>query len=177
MTSWTPRTTPATQTARAPRRRAVLATAAATGAALLLRARPAEASAAADPPDLRAAMARFVGGATPRFVGGATPREGRITIDLPELVENGNAVPVTVNVESPMTERNRVVALALFASRNPAPEVAEFQFGPRVGHARVSTRIRLATSQQVVALARLSDGTVWTRRVDVLVTLAACVES
>ena len=169
MTSWTPRSAPATQTARATRRRAVLTTAAATGAALLLRARPAEASAAADPPDLRAAMARFI--------GGATLREGRITIELPELVENGNAVPVTVQVDSPMTERDHVTALALFSSRNPAPEVAEFQFGPRVGRARVATRIRLATSQQVVALARMSDGSVWTRRVDVLVTLAACVES
>ncbi len=170
MTSWTPRTAPTAQTACAPCRRAVLATAAATGAALLLRAQPAAAAApAADPPALRAAMARFI--------GSATPRDGRITIELPEMVENGNAVPVTVNVESPMTERDRVVALALFASRNPAPEVAEFQFGPRVGRARVATRIRLATSQQVVALARLSDGTVWTQRVDVLVTLAACVES
>lgn len=165
-------TPPSPPTSRPSRRRALLATAAAaTGTALLLRARPAAASAAAaaDPPALRAAMARFL--------GGATPRDGRITIELPEMVENGNAVPVTLSVDSPMTERDRVVAMALFASRNPAPEVAEFQLGPRTGRARVATRIRLATSQQVVALARLADGTVWTQRVDVLVTLAACVES
>ena len=148
-----------------------MAAAAATGAALLLRARPA-AAAAADPPALRAAMARFIGSATPR-----DERDGRITIELPEMVENGNAVPVTVSVNSPMTERDRVVAITLFASRNPAPEVAEFQLGRQCGRARVATRIRLATSQQVVALARLADGAVWMQRVDVLVTLAACVES
>ena len=150
-------------------RRSALAAAAAAGACVLLKARPAKASAAADPPDLRAAMARFI--------GGATLREGRIAIDLPEMVENGNAVPVTVQVDSLMTERDHVTALALFSSRNPSPEVAEFRLGPRNGRARVATRIRLATSQQVVAVARMSDGSVWTRRVDVLVTLAACVES
>jgi sulfur-oxidizing protein SoxY len=69
-----------------------------------------------------------------------------------------------------------VVAIALFTGRNPLPEVAEFQLGPRAGRARVATRIRLATSQRVVAAARLSDGSVWTRTVDVLVTLAACIE-
>jgi len=92
------------------------------------------------------------------------------------MVENGNAVPVTVRVDSPMTAADHVVAIALFTGRNPLPEVAEFRLGPVNGVARVSTRIRLATSQKVVAAARMADGRIRTRQVDVLVTLAACVE-
>jgi sulfur-oxidizing protein SoxY len=69
-----------------------------------------------------------------------------------------------------------VLAMALFAGRNPQPDVAIFTLSGTPSVARVSTRIRLATSQPVVAAARLADGSVWTRRVDVLVTLAACVE-
>jgi sulfur-oxidizing protein SoxY len=99
-----------------------------------------------------------------------------VQVDIPELVENGNAVPVTVQVDSPMSAADHVVAIALFTGRNPLPEVAEFRLGPANGVARVSTRIRLATSQKVVAAARMADGRVRTRHVDVLVTLAACVE-
>lgn len=119
-------------------------------------------------PELRAALARFA--------GPAVPVEGGVRLDIPELVENGNAVPVTVQVDSPMTAADHVVAIALFTGRNPLPEVAEFRLGPANGVARVSTRIRLATSQKVVAAARMADGRVRTRHVDVLVTLAACLE-
>ncbi|MFM8770313.1 MAG: thiosulfate oxidation carrier protein SoxY, partial [Rubrivivax sp.] len=86
---------------------------------MLLNARPAPAAAGtADPAELREGMSRFAGTAAVR------DGQGRITLDLPELVENGNAVPVTVSVDSPMTERDHVVAIALFSSRNPLPEVA-----------------------------------------------------
>jgi sulfur-oxidizing protein SoxY len=112
-----------------------------------------------------------------RLTGGAPLRTGRVQIDLPELVENGNGVPVTISADSPMTAADHVAALALFTERNPAPEVAVFRFGPRAGRARVATRLRLSTSQQVVAVALMSDGTAWTRAMDVIVTLAACVES
>jgi sulfur-oxidizing protein SoxY len=149
-------------------RRRLLAGAALAGTGLALRMQAARADPAVDNA-LRQALARFA--------GGAAPREGRVTLDLPELVENGNAVPITVSVDSPMTAADHVVAIALFTSRNPAPEVAEFRLGPASGRARVASRIRLATSQQVVAAARMADGSVWTRSVDVLVTLAACVES
>ncbi len=67
--------------------------------------------------------------------------------------------------------------IALLTERNPRPEVAVFQLGPAAGRARIDTRIRLATSQQVLALAQLGDGTWWQHRVDVIVTLAACIES
>ena len=129
---------------------------------------PPDTAAFRESPELRAALARFA--------GSAVPVEGGVHLDIPELVENGNAVPVTVRVDSPMTATDHVVALALFTGRNPLPEAGEFRLGPANGVARVSTRIRLATSQKVVAAARLSDGRVRTRHVDVLVTLAACVE-
>ena len=110
------------------------------------------------------------------FTGGATPRAGRVEIDIARLVENGNAVPVTVSVASPMTADDHVVAIGLFTPRNPLPEVLRVQLGPRAGRAVVATRMRLATSQPVVAVARLSDGSCWSHAVEVEVTLAACVE-
>lgn len=108
--------------------------------------------------------------------GPATPRDGRVAIEIAELVENGNVVPMTVRVDSPMTAVDHVQEIAVFNQRNPQRGVARFWLGPDSGRAEVSTRIRLATSQQLVALARMSDGSVWQQRVDVLVTLAACIE-
>ena len=110
------------------------------------------------------------------FSGGATVRDGRVTLDISPLVENGNAVPVTVRVASPMSAGDHVRRIALFTERNPHPEVAVFHLSPANGRAVVGTRLRLATSQTVVALAQLSDGSVWQQRVEVVVTLAACVE-
>ena len=110
------------------------------------------------------------------WAAGATPRDGRVRLEIAELVENGNAVPLTVRVDSPMTAADHVVEIALFNQRNPQRDIARFTLGPASGRAEVSVRIRLATSQQIVALARLSDGSVWQQSVDILVTLAACVE-
>lgn len=111
-----------------------------------------------------------------RFAAGATVRVGKVQLDLSELVENGNGVPIAVAVDSPMTPSDHVVSIAVFTAANPQPEVAEFLLGPRAGVARVGTRIRLSTSQKVLAAARLSDGSVWIDTVDVLVALAACIE-
>ena len=108
------------------------------------------------------------------FAAGAPVREGRVQLEISPLVENGNTVPVTVSV--PDAEAVSVRRLALFTERNPQPEVAVFTLGLLAGRARVATRMRLATSQTVVALAQMADGSVWQRRVDVVVTLAACVE-
>jgi len=110
------------------------------------------------------------------FAAGAPVRAGKVRLDLAELVENGNGVPVGVSVDSLMTPSDHVVAIVLYTAGNPQPEVAEFRLGPRAGVARVATRIRLATSQKVLAAARLSDGSVWVDSVDVLVALAACIE-
>jgi sulfur-oxidizing protein SoxY len=105
--------------------------------------------------------------------GEAVPREGKVKLDLPLLVENGNTVAMTVSVDAPP---GAVDSIHVFAEGNPLPEVARFYFGPRAGAPRVSTRIRLATSQTVTAIAKLRDGTVWRDDVDLLVTLAACIE-
>jgi len=128
-------------------------------------------------PGTAAATPAAMEAAVKAFVGNAPLRTGRVTLDIAPLVENGNTVPVTVRVESPMTAADHVRTIALFNERNPQHEVAVFQLGPRNGLAVVSTRMRLATSQQLVALARLNDGSCWQARVDVIVTLAACVES
>jgi sulfur-oxidizing protein SoxY len=110
------------------------------------------------------------------FTGGRVPSDGRVTLDIAPLVDNGNAVPLSVTVQSPMTTADHVQRVAVFTPANPQPEVAVFHLGPHNGRAQVATRVRLATSQTVVAVAILSDGSVWQARADVLVTLAACIE-
>ncbi|KQP17708.1 SoxY-related AACIE arm protein [Pseudorhodoferax sp. Leaf267] len=110
------------------------------------------------------------------FAGGRAPQPGKVKLDISTLVENGNAVPVTLSVDSPMTAADHVKSIALFNERNPQRDVVVFHFGPDAARAAASTRIRLATSQQLVAVALLSDGTAWSHTVDVIVTLAACIE-
>jgi sulfur-oxidizing protein SoxY len=110
------------------------------------------------------------------FTGGAEVREGRVKFEISPLVENGNAVPVSVTVESPMTAGDHVRRIALFNEKNPQADIAIFHLGPRAGRAHVATRIRLATSQVVVALAEMSDGGFWISKANVIVTVAACIE-
>ena len=109
-------------------------------------------------------------------VGTATVREGRVTLDVPPLIENGNTVPLTVSVESPMSEADHVKAIHVFNEKNPQPNVISVHLGPRAGRATIATRIRLADSQRVIAVAEMSDGTYWRASADVIVTLAACIE-
>src|SRR5262245_32251576 len=101
---------------------------------------------------------------------------GRVKLEVPPLVENGNAVPLTVSVESPMTEAEHVKVIHVFSEKIPLPDVVAFHLGPRAGRARVATPVRLADTQTVVAIAELSDGSFWSARADVVVTLAACLE-
>ena len=115
-------------------------------------------------------------GAIAEIVGDAQLREGRVTLELPPLVENGNAVPLTVSVESPMTDADHVKAIHVFNEKNPQPYVLTARLGPRAGRARLSTRIKLADAQRVVAVAEMSDGTFWSASADIIVTIAACVE-
>jgi sulfur-oxidizing protein SoxY len=109
-------------------------------------------------------------------VGEATVRKGKVTIDLPPLIENGNTVSLTLTVDSPMTAADHVKALHVFNEKNPQPNVVSIHLGPRAGKANVATRIRLADSQKVVAIAEMSDGSFWSDEVEVVVTLAACLE-
>ena len=110
------------------------------------------------------------------YTGGAPVTTGRVVFDIAALVDNGNTVPITITVDSPMTAASHVTAIAVFNEKNPQRDVARFTLGPRAGRAKVSTRIRLATSQKLVAVARMNDGTFWSQSVDVIVTLAACIE-
>jgi sulfur-oxidizing protein SoxY len=109
-------------------------------------------------------------------VGEAPVRAGKVTLDIPPLVENGNTVPMTVRVASPMTATDFVKSIHVFNEKNPQPNVGNFYIGALAGRAQVSTRIRLADSQKVVAIARLSDDSFWSVSADVVVTLAACTE-
>ncbi len=122
----------------------------------------------ASPESLRAAVVALT--------GGAPVQTGRVQIDIASLVDNGNTVPVQVDVSSPMTAADHVRRIALFSEANPQPEVAVFELGPHNGLARVATRLRLATSQRVLALAQMNDGSWWQAQADVIVTLAACIE-
>jgi sulfur-oxidizing protein SoxY len=109
-------------------------------------------------------------------VGDNAVQQGRIKLDLPPLVENGNAVPLSIAVESPMTDADHVKAIHVFTEKNPQPNVAVFQLGPRAGTANVQTRMRLADTQLVIGIAEMSDGSFWRDEVEVVVTMAACLE-
>ena len=111
------------------------------------------------------------------YAAGKTVTAGKVKLEVAELVDNGNVVPITVSVDSPMTATMHVTAIAVFNEKNPQRDVVKFTLGPRYGRASVSTRIRLATTQKLVAVAQMSDGTFWSHTVDVIVTLAACIES
>ena len=111
-----------------------------------------------------------------RLVGAAQITKGKVKRGLPPLVENGNLVPLSVSVESPMTETDYVKAIHVFTDKNPLPEVISFYLGPRAGRANVGTHARLADTETVVAIAQMSDGSFWSDSVDVIVTTAACLE-
>jgi len=125
-------------------------------------------AASATPASMRAAIRKVV--------GEAPLNKGRVKIDLPPLIENGNVVPLTISCESPMTADDYVKAIHVFSEKNPQPNIVGVQLGPRSGRAEVSTRIRLADSQKVIAIAQMSDGSFWSNEAEVIVTLAACLE-
>jgi sulfur-oxidizing protein SoxY len=139
-------------------------TAAIAGALPLITLRPAKATPA------------MLNSAIRNLVGEAQLRTGKVKLDIPPLVENGNTVPMTVSVTSPMTPDDFVQSIHVFNEKNPQPYIGNFHLTPSAGRAQISTRIRLADSQKVVAIAQMSDGSFWSASVDVVVTLAACTE-
>jgi sulfur-oxidizing protein SoxY len=118
------------------------------------------------PPDIQAVVKTLLGDATP--IG------GRISLDLPQIAENGNTVPYTVRVESPMTDADYVKAVHLLAPANPLPQIGSFFFTPQSGKATVSSRMRLAQTQEVLVFAQMSDGTVYAAKRSVKVTVGGC---
>ena len=111
-----------------------------------------------------------------RVVGSATINPGKVKLDLPPLIENGNSVPLTVTVQSPMTAADHVKAIHVFTEKNPQPNIISAWLGPRAGRAAVTTRARIADTGTVTAIAQLSDGTFWSDSAEVVVTLSACLE-
>ena len=136
------------------------------GGALLLTVIPR--TARATPASMLAAMKKVM--------GEAPLRKGKVKLELPPLIENGNSVTMQVSVESPMTSEDYVKAIHVFNEKNPQPNVISAHLGPRAGRAAMTARIRLADSQKVIAVAEMSDGSFWSDEVEVVVTLAACLE-
>lgn len=136
----------------------------AAAGAVMLSVRPA----AATPADMQEAIRQVT--------KGARVMPGRMQLSVPPLSENGNTVPCTVTVESPMTAQNHVRAIHVFNEKNPQPNVISIHLGPRAGKASVSTRIRLSETQTVTAIAQMSDGSFRSHSANVIVTQGACLE-
>ncbi len=111
-----------------------------------------------------------------KVTGQAPVRRGRVKLDMPPLIDNSNSVSLSVAVESPMTPADHVKAIHVFTEKNPLPNVVSVYLGPRAGRASIATRVRIADTQTVTAIAELSDGSFWAGSADVVVTLSACLE-
>jgi sulfur-oxidizing protein SoxY len=128
------------------------------------------------PPNIEAIRKAALQEAIGKVVGNAQVRQGKVRLDVPPLIDNGNAVPLAVEVESPMTAADYVKAIHVFTERNPQPYVLTAHLGPRAGRARIATRARIADTGTVTAIAQMSDGSFWSDSVRVVVTLSACLE-
>ena len=123
----------------------------------------------ADAESLAEAMTEALG-------SGYALKDGRVKITVPELAENGNAVPLRVSVDSPMTAADHVKTVFVFSEKNPVSNVVRFHIGPRSGQARVHTNIRLASTQHITVVARMSNGDLWAGAAQVIVTQGACID-
>ena len=112
-----------------------------------------------------------------QVTGGAQVSAGRVTVDTPRLADNGNSVPLKVSVASPMTATDYVRSITLLSEKNPRPVMATFFLGPKAGRAEVVTRVRPATTQRLLAIAQLSDGSFWSGGAEVEVTESACLDA
>lgn len=128
------------------------------------------------PANIEALRRQALDEAIRKVVGGAPVRVGRVKLEVPPLVDNGNAVPLAVEVQSPMTAVDHVKTIHVFTEKNPQPYVLTAHLGPRAGRARVATRARIADTGTVTAIAQMSDGSFWSDSVKVVVTLSACLE-
>lgn len=148
----------------APSRRSVI-----TGGLALLALPASTQAVLADVDDLAQAMTEALG-------AGYTLNEGRVKVRVPELAENGNVVPLRIQVESPMTAADHVKTVFVFSEKNPIANVARFHLGPRAGQAKVQTNIRLASTQHITVVARMSGGELWSTTAKVIVTQGACID-
>jgi sulfur-oxidizing protein SoxY len=111
-----------------------------------------------------------------KVANGAAVKRGKVKVTLPQLADNGNSVPIRIVVDSPMSAADYVKSIHLFSERNPVSNMANFYLGPRAGKAEIDSRVRLAGSQKVTAVAALSDGTFWYDAASIVVTLSACLD-
>lgn len=128
------------------------------------------------PPNIGELRKQALDEAIRKVVGNAQLRHGKVKLDVPPLIDNGNTVPLSVEVESPMSAADHVKAIHVFTERNPQPYVLSAYLGPRAGRARIATRARIADTGSVTAIAQMSDGSFWSDSVKVVVTLSACLE-
>ena len=127
-------------------------------------------------PNLAASRKAAFQAALRKIVGDAKVQRGRVKLQLPPLIDNGNSVPLSVTVESPMSAADHVKAIHVLTEKNPLPDVVSVALGPRAGRASLATRVRLADTQTVTAIAQMSDGSFWSDSAEVVVTLSACLE-
>ena len=125
-------------------------------------------------PGLAQADAKAVSAAIKKLIGDKATKEGRITLELPQIAENGNTVPIGFEVDSPMSDSDHVKSVHVFADKNPSPNVASFHFSPASGKAKANTRMRMIKTQNVVAVAQMSDGSVFMAKAPVKVTIGGC---
>ena len=125
-------------------------------------------------PSLAQADAKMVAAAIKKLIGDKPVKDGRITFELPQIAENGNTVPMGFEVDSPMTDNDYVKSVHVFADKNPRPDVASFHFTSASGRAKANTRMRLSKSQNIVAVAEMSDGSVYMAKSPVKVTIGGC---
>jgi sulfur-oxidizing protein SoxY len=127
-------------------------------------------------PNIAAKREAALRAAIAKITDGKPIRTGRVKLQVPPLIDNGNTVPLAVSVDSPMTAADHVKAIHVFTEKNPQPYVLSAYLGPRAGRASISTRGRIADTGRVIAIAQLSDGSFWQDSVSVVVTLSACLE-
>jgi sulfur-oxidizing protein SoxY len=134
-----------------------------------------EAAAQLDP-NMQVLRRAALASAIRKVTGGQPIRTGKVKLQIPPLIDNGNTVPLSVTVDSPMTQADHVKAIHVFTEKNPQPYVVSAYLGPRSGRASLATRARIADTGQVIAIAQMSDGSYWQDSVSVVVTLSACLE-
>lgn len=132
------------------------------------------AAAAAIMPSVASATPAKVAEEIKKLYGDKKPTEGKIKLDLPSIAENGLVVPLNFEVESPMTEKDYIKAVHLFAEENPLPGLASFYFTPMSPKAAASIRIRLAKTQNIIAIAETSSGALYSAKREVKVTIGGC---
>ena len=127
-------------------------------------------------PNIQALRRAALESAIRKVTGDKPVRTGKVKLEVPPLIDNGNTVPLSVFVDNPMTAADHVKSIHVFTEKNPQPYVVSVYLGPRSGRASITTRARIADTGKVIAIAQLSDGTFWSDSVSVVVTLSACLE-